>query len=139
MIAAPITNSKKIKIPFVQSRISAGFPSPADDYLDPAIDLNEHLITNPAATFLVRVKGNSMVEAGIYEGDVLIVDRSISASHNHIVIAMLDGEFTVKRLKQRAGKFFLEAANISYVSIELKGEQELVVWGVVTYVIHRMG
>lgn len=139
MIAAPITNSKKIKIPFVQSRISAGFPSPADDYLDPAIDLNEHLITNPAATFLVRVKGNSMVEAGIYEGDVLIVDRSISASHNHIVIAMLDGEFTVKRLKQRAGKFFLEAANISYVPIELKGEQELVVWGVVTYVIHRMG
>lgn len=139
MMIAPISNSKNIKIPLVQSRISAGFPSPADDYLDPAIDLNEHLITNPAATFLVRVKGTSMMEAGIYEGDVLVVDRSISASDNHVIIAMLDGEFMVKRLRQSAGKTFLEAANKIYAPIELKGEQELVVWGVVTYVIHRMG
>lgn len=133
----PIGSKKKLKIPLVQSRISAGFPSPADDYLDPAIDLNEHLITNPAATFLVRVKGNSMVDAGIYEEDVLIVDRSIPATNNCIVIAMLSGEFTVKRLRQRAGKTFLEAANSSFARIELKDEQELVIWGVVTYVIHR--
>ena len=137
MVTTIIASKEKNKIPLVPSSVSAGFPSPADDYLDPAIDLNEHLISNPAATFLVRVKGNSMVDAGIQEGDVLIVDRSIMATNNHIIIAMLNGEFTVKRLKQRAGKTFLEAANSSFATIELKGEQELVVWGVVTYVIHR--
>ena len=137
LIVSPITQfPKKLKIPLFETRVSAGFPSPAVVFYEKAIDLNELLISYAAATFFVRVKGTSMIDAGIREGDVLIVDRSINPENNHIVIAMLDGEFTVKRLKQRNGKTFLEPANKECSSIEIKESQELIVWGVVTYVIH---
>lgn len=124
-------------LPFYLSRISAGFPSPADDYMENALDLNELLITHPAATFFVRVSGHSMTKAGIHNGDILIVDRSLKATSGKIVVAVVDGQFTVKRLKITAsGKVWLLAENDDFSDIEAKGEQDIHIWGVVTNVIH---
>jgi DNA polymerase V len=113
-------------------KVPAGFPSPAADYAYKSIDLNEHLIRNKEATFVFRVKGDSMTGVGINEGDELLVDRSIEARHGHIVVAVLNGDFTVKRLHQRGGVVKLIAENPRYSPIVLKDGQELVVWGVVT-------
>lgn len=113
-------------------KVPAGFPSPAADYVYKSIDLNEHLIRNKEATFVFKVKGDSMTGVGIYEGDELLVDRSIEARHGHIVIAILNGELTVKRLHQRGGVVKLIAENPRYPAIVLKDGQELMVWGVVT-------
>jgi DNA polymerase V len=121
----------------VAATVEAGFPSPADDYLERAIDLNEELVRNPAATFFVRVKGESMRDAGIHAGDILVVDRSLTPSDRQIVIAMIDGEFTVKRLRRRVGGVFLEPENPDYPSIEVGENQELTIWGAVTFVIHQ--
>jgi DNA polymerase V len=105
--------------------------------MERGIDLNEELIRNPAATFLVRVKGESMRDAGIHAGDVLIVDKSLTPTDRKIVVAMIDGEFTVKRFRKRNGKIFLEAANSSFAPIEVDENQELTIWGAVTYIIHQ--
>jgi DNA polymerase V len=113
-------------------KVPAGFPSPAADYAYKSIDLNEHLIRNKEATFVFRVKGDSMSGVGINEGDELLVDRSIEPRHGHIVVAVLNGDFTVKRLHQRGGVVKLIAENPRYAPIVLKDGQELVVWGVVT-------
>jgi DNA polymerase V len=113
-------------------KVPAGFPSPAADYAYKSIDLNEHLIRNKEATFVFRVKGDSMTGVGINEGDELLVDRSIEPRHGHIVVAVLNGDFTVKRLHQRGGVVKLIAENPRYAPIVLKDGQELVVWGVVT-------
>ena len=121
----------------VSAKVEAGFPSPADDHLERGIDLNEELIRNPAATFMVRVKGDSMTDAGIHSGDVLIVDKSVTPSDRQIVVAMIDGEFTVKRYRKHAGRIFLEAANENFRSIQIGEDQELTIWGAVTYIIHR--
>jgi DNA polymerase V len=117
--------------------VPAGFPSPADDHSEGAIDLNERLIRNKVATFIVCVEGESMTGAGIYSGDHLIVDRSIEARHNDIVIACLDGEITVKRLAARDGALFLMSENPDYPPIPVNGDAELIIWGVVTYIIHK--
>lgn len=119
------------------SKVAAGFPSPADDYLEGSLDLNEYLIKHPAATFMVRAQGDSMKDAGIHNGDLLVVDRSLQASHNKIVIAALNGELTVKRLSCCEGRVRLMPANKSYAPIDITDEQELVIWGVVTHVIHQ--
>lgn len=116
----------------------AGFPSPADDYVCDTLDLNEHLIPHREATFFVRAKGHSMIGAGIQDNDLLVVDRSLNPVHRSIVIAVIDGEFTVKRLSKRAGKIKLLAENPEYAPIELQEGQELQVWGVVTSVIHQL-
>jgi DNA polymerase V len=116
--------------------VQAGFPSPADDHLERSIDLNEELIQHPAATFFVRVKGESMHDAGIQSGDILVVDRSLAPTDRKIVVAMIDGEFTVKRFRNQDGRIFLEAANDQFPKIEVSGDRELVVWGVVSFVIH---
>lgn len=118
--------------------IPAGFPSPAADHTQKRIDLNEHLIRNKEATYLFRVKGDSMTGAGIYEGDTLLVDRSIDPKHNNIVIALLNGEFTVKRLYRRGGVVKLLAENPIYVPRLIKEEDDFVVWGVVTNNIHKL-
>ncbi|MEA1051250.1 translesion error-prone DNA polymerase V autoproteolytic subunit [Lamprobacter modestohalophilus] len=115
--------------------VQAGFPSPAEDDQDAAIDLNELLAPHPEACFLLRVRGCSMVDAGIDDGDLLLVDRALEPSHGRIVIAVVDGEFTVKRLHRQAQVVRLEAAHAQYPAIELKDGQELQVWGVVTRVI----
>lgn len=116
----------------------AGFPSPAADHTQKRIDLNEHLIRNKEATFLFRVKGDSMIGTGIYEGDTLVVDRSVEPKHNNIVLAVLNNEFTVKRLYRRGGVVKLIAENPIYPPRVIKPEEELTVWGVVTFNLHKL-
>ena len=117
--------------------VSAGFPSPASDYIDKSIDLNEILIKNKPATFLVRALGDSMVNCGIFPGDILIVDKSITPNHKNIVIAILNGEFTVKRFIKEKEKIILRPENNKYKDFEIKSEDDFKIWGVVTFVIHN--
>jgi len=118
--------------------VRAGFPSPAADHTQKRIDLNEHLIRNKEATFIFKVKGDSMIGAGIYEGDALVIDRSIEAKHGNIVLAVLNNDFTVKRLYRRGGVVKLVAENNLYPPIVVKSGEELTVWGVVTYNLHKL-
>ena len=117
--------------------VSAGFPSPAEDYVEGKLDLNTHLIQHPAATFIVRATGDSMTGAGIFSGDILIVDRSVQPRHGSIIIAVINGELTVKRLYRRKGVLRLEAANPAFAPISISDDMELWCWGVVTAAIHH--
>lgn len=128
----------KLSLPIAMTSVPAGFPSPADDYMDKKLDLNEYLIQHPAATFFVRVKGESMIQAGIHSGDILIVNRAIEPEDGKVVIAAIDGELTVKRILKRDGKLYLAAENPDYNLIEVNPEQSFMIWGVVTYVIHKV-
>ncbi len=130
---------RSVSLPLYLSTVAAGFPSPADDYLEKRLDINEYLIRNPAATFLVRASGDSMKDAGILDGDMLVVDRSLQAMGGKIVIALIHGEFTVKTLKQRDGRTYLVPANAAYSVIEVTPEMECEVWGVVVSVIRELG
>jgi DNA polymerase V len=118
--------------------VSAGFPSPADDYLEGKLDLNEHLIKHEAATFFVRVKGDSMIGAGIHSGDLLVVDRALAPTDNSVVIAVVNAELTVKRLSKQGGKLFLTPDNGMYKPIPITASTAFEVWGVVTHVIHAV-
>lgn len=122
---------------FFESGLPAGFPSPADDFIERQLDLHELLVVHPEATFFVRVQGDSMIGAGMHSGDILVVDRSLSAAHGKIVVALLNGAFTVKRLIIRGKKITLAAENPRYPHLEITEGSEFQVWGVVTYVIHR--
>lgn len=122
--------------PLFLTRVPAGFPSPADDYVDRSLDLNDLLIKRPEATFFVRVEGDSMEGAGIRSGDLLVVDRSVEARDGDVVIAALDGEMTVKRVRQREGALWLVAANDAYPPQRVT--TELVIWGVVQHVVHEV-
>jgi DNA polymerase V len=124
--------------PAMTYRIQAGFPSPAEDYVEPGLDLNEHLIQHKEATFIVRVRGYSMINAGIYDGDELIVDRALTAADGNVVVAVIDGELTIKRLRRTTDGYKLCAENPAYPDIELRSGQELQVWGVVTRVLHKV-
>ncbi|MDX1775621.1 MAG: translesion error-prone DNA polymerase V autoproteolytic subunit [Desulfobulbales bacterium] len=124
--------------PLFLSGVSAGFPSPADDYLDRKLDLNEHLVKNPAATFFVRVAGDSMIGAGINDNDILVVDRSLEPASGSIVIAVINGELTVKRLLKRKDSWRLVAENPDYPDLEIVAETPLEIWGVATYAIHSL-
>lgn len=124
-------------LPLYSNTVQAGFPSPADDYIECRLDLNTHLIKHPAATFFVKARGDSMLNAGIQSGDILVVDRSLEATHGKIVIAALNGELTVKRLHRQHGTVRLMAENPAYQPIEITQELDMVIWGVVTYVIHE--
>lgn len=124
--------------PLFVTPVPAGFPSPADDYLENQLDLNKHLIKHPAATFFVRVTGDSMIGAGIHSGDILIVDRSLDPEENKVVVVILDGEFTVKRLKKRKGKLLLVPENDAYQPISIEDEAEFEIWGIVTTVLHSV-
>ena len=132
-----IIYNTQINIPVFLDKVSAGFPSPATDYMENKLDLNEYLIKHPAATFIVKASGSSMVNADIYSGDLLIVDRSITPKNNNIVIASIFGDLTVKKIKKKDKLFFLVSANDDYPSIEVKEEMECFIWGVVTYIIHE--
>ena len=125
-------------LPFYLHRIPAGFPSPADDYIETGLDLNDLLVRNPAATFMVRVSGDSMIGVGIHDGDILVVDRSETAVHGKIVVAALDGEMTVKRLHLKDGQCRLVPENKAFQSIQVGTEQDLQVWGVVVGVVRRV-
>ncbi len=126
------------KLPLIATSINAGFPSPADDFIDTKLDLNEHLIKHPAATFFVRVSGDSMKRAGIYAEDILIVDRSLEPQNNSIIIAILNGELIVRRLKIHAKRIFLLPENSTYKPVEVTEDEEFRIWGVVTSVIHKI-
>lgn len=130
--------STRYKLPVFLGRLPAGFPSPADDYLEGKLDLNRHLIKHPAATFFVRVSGDSMLEAGIHTGDLLVVDRSLEATDGNVIVAALDGELTVKRLSKRGDTIRLLPANANYQAIEIRANQAFEIWGVVTNVIHAL-
>ena len=125
-------------LPMCGWKVPAGFPSPAADHAQKRIDINDHLIRNKEATFLFRVRGDSMTGIGIYEGDTLVVDRSIEPKHNHIVLAVLNTEFTVKRLYRRGGVVRLLAENPIYPPRTIKPEEELSIWGVVTFNLHKL-
>ncbi|MCX7846364.1 MAG: translesion error-prone DNA polymerase V autoproteolytic subunit [Dictyoglomaceae bacterium] len=130
---------KEIKLPFFISRVPAGFPSPAEDYIEKYLDLNELLIRHPSATYFVKVSGNSMIDVGIHDGDILIVDRALEPKNNDIVIAVIDGELTVKRLVFKNNKIYLYPENSNYKPIEIQSqERELLIWGIATYVIHKL-
>jgi len=130
-------NPTELSIPIFTSRVQAGFPSPADDHLEDALDLNTHLIHHKEATFFVKAQGDSMLGAGIQQGDILIVDKSLSAKSGKIVIAVVDGEFTVNRLHKYKGNITLKAENPDFEDIKIGGTDELIIWGVVTSVIHQ--
>jgi len=126
----------KLELPLQNCSVPAGFPSPAEDYVEHKIDLNSYLVTHPAATFFVRASGNSMTGANIHDGDLLIVDRALEAAHDDIVIAVVHGEITVKRLHYLRGEVALVPENDSYKKIFINEHSELHIWGVVTNVIH---
>ena len=130
------STNKKFRIPLLSDSVSAGFPSPADDYTEENIDLNEHLISNPFSTFFLRVKGDSMINAGIKDQDLIIVDKSLIAKPGNIIIAMIDGEFTIKRLSIKNNELYLKAENHNYPDFRFKNHIDVQIWGVVIYSIH---
>ena len=138
LFSADFTNS--LSIPFADAGIRAGFPSPAQDYLEESIDLNKELIEHPAATFYGRVIGNSMIDAGVEEGDILVIDKSIEAQDGDMVVGYLDGEFTLKYLvlsMKEAGVVWLVPANKEFDRIKITKDNNFIVWGVVIYTIKK--
>lgn len=135
----PTDNPVKMALPLFGGKVSAGFASPADDYLEKKLDLNELLVKKPAATFFVRAQGTSMLGAGIHPNDILVVDRSIEPIDGKVVIAAINSELTVKRLiKTSDDRWILKAENPDYPDIPLTDELDLVIWGVVSNVIHQL-
>ena len=132
--------SQSLSIPFEDAGIRAGFPSPAQDYLEESLDLNKELIDHPAATFYGKVIGNSMIDAGIEEGDILVIDKSLEAQNGDMVVGYLDGEFTLKYLDlsmKESGVVWLVPANKEYDRIKITKENNFIIWGVVTYTIKK--
>lgn len=132
----PTDSPSKLSVNVYASSVPAGFPSPADDHIEGKLDLNEHLVRRPAATFFVRASGESMKDAGIFDGDLLVIDRSISAKSDDIVIASIHGELTVKRLQQSGKEWLLVPANPKFPVIRLEGSDGEI-WGVVTHSVRR--
>ncbi len=131
-------DSRNIELPYYDTRVQAGFPSPAEDHLEESLDLNTLVIDNPSATFFVRVAGESMREIGITDGDILVVDRSIESWKNRIVVAVIDSEFTIKRFTKRNGTVVLEAENQDYPPITITEEMDFSVWGVVCWTLKKL-
>lgn len=127
----PAIDPPRVFIPLGAAKVSAGFPSPAADYEDKRLDINEYLIRNPVSTFFFPVKGDSMQGAEIFDGEILVVDRSIKPAHGDIVVAFVDGERLVKRLYHRNSRVALVAENPAYPALHIQGEMELMIWGVV--------
>lgn len=130
--------STRYALPVFLGRLPAGFPSPADDYIEGKLDLNRHLIKRPAATFFAKVSGDSMIEAGMHTGDLLVVDRSLEPADGNVIVASLDGEMVVKRLSTKGQVVRLLPENKNYQPIEVQPTQSFEIWGVVTNVIHPL-
>ena len=135
-VVYPSAAGTPVPLPLFLCQVPAGFPAPADDYLEGALDLNEKCVRNPAATFFVICEGDSMIGAGVHSGDLLVVDRSLTPVPNSVVIACLRGELTVKRYCVREGRAWLVPDNPQYKAIPIGEADELVIWGVVTYSVH---
>ncbi len=118
--------------------ISAGFPSPADDFKETRISLDRQLIKNTEATFYARVSGDSMIEAGLNDGDLIVIDRSLDPENGKIAVCLIDGDFTVKRIRKEKNKLYLVPENKKYKSIKINEENQLIIWGIVTYVIKKI-
>jgi len=127
----------ELELPVANTGISAGFPSPAEEYEEVRLDLNKALIKHPAATFYARVKGTSMTDAGILDGDLLVIDKSLDPKSGDIAVCFLDNEFTVKRIEQLDDALYLMPANEKYQPIKISEESDFRVWGIVTFVIHK--
>jgi len=138
LVILSVSTETKLDRPFIDQGISAGFPSPAQDFIDLSIDLNKELIQHPASTFFGRVKGNSMIDIGISNGDLLIVDKSLEATDGKIAVCYVDGEFTVKRLKVEKDCYWLLPENESYKPIKVTAENDFIVWGIVVFVIKAL-
>ena len=123
---------------YFDTGISAGFPSPADDFMQQRLSLDSELVKNKEATFFARVSGQSMIDAGLNDNDLLVIDRSVSPSHNRIAVCFLDGEFTVKRLKVKKGEIWLQPENKNYEAIKVTPENDFMIWGIVTNVIKKV-
>ncbi len=127
----------ELKLPIADG-VSAGFPSPAEEYMDLSLDLNKDLITNPSSTFYARVKGNSMKDVGINNGDIIVIDKSLEPVDGKKAVCYIDGEFTLKTFKIKKDEIWLMPANIEYKPVKVTAENEFVIWGIVTFVIHKM-
>lgn len=134
----PVCNATELSIPFIENTISAGFPSPAEDYLESGIDLNKELIRHPSTTFFGRVKGYSMCGAGIFEGDILVIDKSLDAKDDDIAVCFIDGEFTLKRIKREKDAVWLIPANDKYKPIRVTVDNDFLIWGIVTAVVRKI-
>ncbi|WP_242928352.1 LexA family protein [Pontibacter vulgaris] len=134
----PLHEFDQLELPLSMPYVAAGFPSPADDYLEDKINLQSVLIRNPTATYLVRVRGESMRDARLHDGDILVVDRSVKPAEGHIIIGVVDGEFTVKQLVRLKGKLYLMPANEQYAPLELTEEMDFKPWGVVVWSLHKI-
>jgi DNA polymerase V len=133
----PAGADKTLALPLAGSRIAAGFPSAAEDFSEGKLDLNDILVKRPTATFYIKVAGESMRDTGIFPGDILVVDRGENPQHGHVVVAAVNGELTVKRLYRKGKTVRLDAENPAYPNIEIGGETELAIWGVVRANVHR--
>jgi len=138
LVFYPLKDAILKEVPFYKESVPAGFPSPAEDFMDLDLNLQEYLVQHPSATFCVRAVGDSMIKAGIHSGDVMVVDRALEPKNNKIVLAVLDGEFTVKRIKKNKEQLFLVPENDQYQPIIITEEMDFKVWGVVTHVIHKV-
>jgi DNA polymerase V len=130
-VFVPLPDAPRRPLPIDAIKVSAGFPSPAADYEDARLDINDYLVRNPVSTFFFAVQGDSMQGAEIFDGDILVVDRSVRARHGHIVVAFINGERLVKRLHRRGGRVALVAENPIYPALEIRDGMDLEVWGVV--------
>ena len=131
----PVSVDSVLEIPLVSTAISAGFPSPALDFIDLSIDMNKHLIKRPSATFYGRVKGQSMKDVGITDGDLLVIDKSITPKNDQIAVCYVDGEFTIKKIKFEQDICWLIPANDAYQPIRVTSQNDFLIWGIVTHVI----
>ncbi|HBE79081.1 MAG TPA: peptidase S24 [Firmicutes bacterium] len=132
-----ITAHSPLELPYTGQQISAGFPSPAEDYLEPALDLNQELIKNPSSTFYGRVKGFSMKDAGVDNEDLLVIDKSLPYRNDALAVCFIDGEFTLKKIIREHNRLILMPANPDYQPIIVKEDAEFMIWGIVTYIIKK--
>ena len=130
-------NEKSSDIGLYATSINAGFPSPAEDHVDISLNLNDYLVKHPSSTFYIYVKGHSMIGSGIYDGDLMVVDRSLEAKSNSVVVAVIDGEFTVKKIYKKNNQIYLLPDNKNYNPIHIKEDMDFQIWGIVTHSIHH--
>ncbi len=136
-VPVPLETTSSLQLPLFSSYVRAGFPNPADDHLEQRIDLNTLLMPHPDASFLLRVAGESMIEAGIYPEDVVVIDRSLEVQQRDIVVAEVEGEFTIKRFLRQSGSIILAPENPAFRPLVFTPEMELTIFGVVTFTLHR--
>jgi DNA polymerase V len=134
---SPASIETNLSLPLADGGIKAGFPSPAQDFLDQAIDLNKELVRHPASTFYGRVRGDSMEDAGIYDGDILVIDKSLEPRDGDVAVCFVDGEFTIKHIRMEENLIWLVPANKHYQPIKVTQENEFLIWGIVTYSIKK--